>query len=297
MLRLVMRSLAAFLLALAVAAAIVACGEADQPPWPTAAASADPGPVHVHGLGVDPADGALLIATHTGMYRAPEGETTARRIGDRQQDTMGFTVVGPRHYLGSGHPDLRDDLPPFLGLIESRDGGESWKPVSLLGKRDFHLLEAAGKLVYGYGSDYDSGAAGLLVSSDGGRRWSELPVPEPLVSLALDPRAPRRLVASGQRSLYVLGAGRSPVVLGGGPTGLLAFAEDEGPLMERLLVLDGAGRVWRTEQRRWTVVAELGGEPAALDAGRPGELLAALHDGTVKRSTDGGVSWEIRAVP
>ncbi|MBW3550306.1 MAG: alanine:cation symporter family protein [Proteobacteria bacterium] len=38
----------------------------------------------------------------------------AERIGDRRQDTMGFTVVGPRRYLGSGHPDLRDELPPLL---------------------------------------------------------------------------------------------------------------------------------------------------------------------------------------
>ncbi len=32
----------------------------------------DSGPVHVHGLGVDPADGALFIATHTGLWRSPK---------------------------------------------------------------------------------------------------------------------------------------------------------------------------------------------------------------------------------
>jgi hypothetical protein len=35
--------------------------------------AADPGPVHVHGLGVNPADGALFIATHTGLYRVDAG--------------------------------------------------------------------------------------------------------------------------------------------------------------------------------------------------------------------------------
>jgi hypothetical protein len=29
--------------------------------------AADPGPVHVHGLGINPADEALFIATHTGL--------------------------------------------------------------------------------------------------------------------------------------------------------------------------------------------------------------------------------------
>jgi hypothetical protein len=37
---------------------------------------ADPGPVHVHGLGINPADDALFIATHTGLYRVDEGSAS-----------------------------------------------------------------------------------------------------------------------------------------------------------------------------------------------------------------------------
>jgi hypothetical protein len=44
---------------------------------------------------------------------------------------------------------LRDDLPPLLGLIESRDAGETWKPISLLGKVDFHALRVRGELLVG----------------------------------------------------------------------------------------------------------------------------------------------------
>jgi hypothetical protein len=72
----------------------------------------DPGPIHVHGLGINPKDGALFVATHTGLFRAPEGQDKPERVGDRFQDTMGFTVVGPDTFLGSGHPDGRDRLPP-----------------------------------------------------------------------------------------------------------------------------------------------------------------------------------------
>ena len=129
---------------LALAAALAApagCGEDDSGPAAPPEAG-DPGPVHAHGLGIDPKDGALLVATHTGLFRAPPGETRMERVGKRMQDTMGFTVVGPSTILGSGHPDGRDDLPPFLGLIRSDDGGRSWRPVSLLGTRDFLGLEA-----------------------------------------------------------------------------------------------------------------------------------------------------------
>jgi hypothetical protein len=100
-------------------------GESDQAFQPLA--PEDPGPVHVHGLGVNPADGALFIATHTGLYRVGQGQRKAARVGGRYQDTMGFTIVGPNRFLGSGHPDINEaqeqGLPGLLGLIESTDSG------------------------------------------------------------------------------------------------------------------------------------------------------------------------------
>ncbi len=94
------------------AALIAGCGAEDDP-----GVAAPPGSsvAHVHGLGIDPADESLVVATRSGLFRAPAGQQRAERIGDRRQDTMGFSVVGPGRYLGSGHPDLRDDLPPLLG--------------------------------------------------------------------------------------------------------------------------------------------------------------------------------------
>ena len=48
-------------------------------------------------------------AVLAGALALPEdGEAT--RIADRFQDTMGFTVVGPSTFLGSGHPDSVEDL-------------------------------------------------------------------------------------------------------------------------------------------------------------------------------------------
>jgi hypothetical protein len=121
--------------------------------------AADPGPAHVHGLGVNPADGALFIATHTGLYRVDEADQRAKRVGERFQDTMGFTIVGPNRFLGSGHPDINEarekNLPSLLGLIESIDSGETWQPISLLGEADFHVLRFAGERVYGDDSSND----------------------------------------------------------------------------------------------------------------------------------------------
>ncbi|HZG48908.1 MAG TPA: hypothetical protein VEY90_05260 [Thermoleophilaceae bacterium] len=284
----------AFALSLAALAAALlpACGGGQADPEPAALPTGDPGPVHVHGLGVNPSDEALFLATHTGMFRVAPGESRARRVGGRFQDTMGFTVTGPDRFLGSGHPDARDGLPPFLGLIRSSDAGRSWQPVSLLGRRDFHVLEAAGAHIYGYGSDFETRTASLLASDDGGRSWQERPPPEPLISLAIDPRDPQRLLASGEEALYSSSdGGRGWRPLGGEP-GLLAWSESGAYLVG----LDGS--VARSEDagRSWERRGAVDGRPSALESAG-GALYLALHDGTILRSGDGGRGWTVRSRP
>jgi hypothetical protein len=274
-----------------IVAALAGCGADDTGGNRTTAAapapSGDPGPVHVHGLGENPKDGALFVATHTGLFRIATAGDAPKRIADRYQDTMGFTVIGPDRFLGSGHPDGRDGLPPFLGLIESTDAGESWSARSLEGKADFHVLEAADDVVYGYGADWDTREAQFLVSRDRGRTWSRRVVPEPLVSLAIHPADPARFVAAGERGLHASAAGEGwrPV---DGPTGLLSW-----PTPDRLYSIDEGGivRVSDNEGRTWRVAGDAVGEPAAFEATGRDELYVALHDGQIRRSTDGGRRW------
>jgi hypothetical protein len=254
----------------------------------------DPGPIHVHGLGINPTDGALFIATHTGTYRVAPGEREAARAGNSRQDTMGFSVVGPNRFLGSGHPDpvaMREQgLPPNLGLIQSTDGGGTWRSVSLLGDADFHILRSHGRRVYGF----DATNGRLLASDDGGTTWRQRPIPGPLIDLAAHPQRPSHLVAVTVRGLIASrDAGRSWRALGGG-IGLLAW-----PTADRLLLVDGAGgvHVSKDQGKRWRPTGDIGGQPAAFLAQTTNELYVALHDGTVKRSADGGESWEIRSAP
>lgn len=260
----------------------------------SSAVSADPGPVHVHGLGVNPSDGALFIATHTGLFRAGRGERRATRVGDRMQDTMGFTVVGPNRFLGSGHPDLRDRLPAYLGLRRSMDAGRSWRSVSLLGRADFHVLAAQGRTVYGAGSDFRTRAEHLLSSDDGGRHWRTRALPASLIALAIAPGRPTQLLASGEDGLYASRDGGASWRAVGGRPGFLAW-----PSGDRLYRTEAGGRVSVSEDggRRWRVVGDSGGEPSALAAATRDELYVALHDGTIKLSSDGGESWAIRSRP
>jgi len=282
----------AFLLAVAMLALFAAgCGDDGDGSGPGSKLD-DPGPVHVHGLGVNPKDGALFIATHTGLFRAAKGEQESKRVADRYQDTMGFTVAGPDRFLGSGHPDFQKDadLPPLLGLILSTDAGQTWRPISLLGEADFHVLEGIGRRVYGF----DSSNERLMVSLDGGGRWSERTAPEPLISLAFEPNDPKRIIGAGENRLYASSdEGRHWRSLEGEP-GLIAW-----PTKEQLYLVRGDGRALFSGNSgaRWTRVGDVGGQPAAFEAEGSRDLYVALHDGTVKRSVDGGRSWTVRSKP
>jgi hypothetical protein len=250
----------------------------------------DPGPVHIHGLGINPADRSLFIATHTGTWRVANGKTTAGRVGDSYQDTMGFTVVGPNRFLGSGHPATADQ-PPLLGLIESDDAGKTWKPVSLYGEADFHVLRSVGQRIYGW----DASNSRLMFSRDTGKTWTQLDAPGSVVDLAPDPKSGSRIVADTDRGVYrSMDEGRTWNRVAVGPLGFLAW-----PTGDRLYLVDASGGVSmsRTQGARWISKGSIGGQPAAFLATGPTNLYAALHDGTVKHSTDGGSTWTVRSKP
>jgi hypothetical protein len=289
------------LLAVAAVAAGAACTEDEEradekeprPPVADAPVVGEAGPVHVHALGVNPADGALFIATHTGLFRQPRPGAKPERVAGRFQDTMGFTVIGPDRFLASGHPDDREKLPPFLGLIESTDAGASWNEISLQGEMDFHVLEAAGRRIYGFGTDWKTRTERLLVSDDRGESWRERRAPEPLIDLAVDPADSDTAVAAGSDTLHLTrDAGRTWRTVSGDP-GLVVW-------VGRRLYLATPGGVVHVARDRalgWNTLGQVGGEPAALAAAGSKRLYLALHDGTINRSTDGGRSWRGGAAP
>jgi len=246
---------------------------------------------HIHGLGVEPHGRELYVATHSGLFVAGDGEQQLRQVGDSEQDIMGFSVVGPNRFIGSGHPDPSDTgSPPNLGLIESRDGGNTWKNISLLGEADFHVLRSSGARIYGY----DGTQGRLMVSSDGGRQWTQRTPPAAMFDLAIDPGDPDRIVASTERGIFSSAdAGKGWRPLREDIAGLLAW-----PGAKALYMVDGHGQVQRSADggRQWQPTAGIGGQPAAFIASGS-DLYAALADSTVKRSTDGGATWTVRASP
>ena len=247
----------------------------DASPDPTASAMG-----HIHGVGVDPADGTLYAATHFGLFRIEEGEAT--RVADRWQDTMSFTIVGDRHFLGSGHPDLQEDLPVHLGLIESTDAGETWEPLALEGEADFHALEPAGDDLYAV----DALTGSLMVTQD--RRTFRTVTRLTAVDLAVDPASPNRVLATSPSGRVVsvdpTTGKKSPVEAP--PTAFLDW-----PRPDLLVGLGPAGAVHISTDGgdTWRAATSVPGDAAALEI-TPTRWYVASSEGLFS-SDDGGTRW------
>lgn len=258
---------------------LTACGQqASEAPT-----EADPAELaHVHGLGVDPADGALYAASHHGVFRVPDDGNPVKV--SQTQDTMGFTVVGPGHFLGSGHPSPEDtERPPHLGLIESTDSGRTWTTLSLSGEVDFHALEVKHDRVYGH----DSQTQQLMVSTD--RKTWDRRAQLSLVDLAIDPADPDTLLATTEQGpARSSDGGRTFTPVPDAPTLLLIDWPSETTVVA--VTPDGSILVSTDGAVTWEDGGSVPGRPEALATSGTSEIYVATDLG-IHRSTDGGGSF------
>jgi photosystem II stability/assembly factor-like uncharacterized protein len=236
---------------------------------------------HVHGLGINPADSTLYAAAHNGVFRLP-ADGPARRVGDGRQDTMGFTIAGRNHFLASGHPAPGDGGARHLGLIESTDGGVTWRELSLRGGADFHALRYQHDTVYGYNSTNGQ----LLVSQD--RRTWQTRSSMALRDFVVSPTSSQMLVAASlQGLLRSADGGRTWKPAGGQSLHLLAWDR-----ADRLWAITAGGDVLRSADggTAWSAAGKLPGAGTAF-AAYGDDLYASVHEQGIFRSPDAGVTW------
>jgi photosystem II stability/assembly factor-like uncharacterized protein len=238
---------------------------------------------HIHGMGVNPSDSRLYVATHEGLF-VLDDDGSVGLVGDGRQDTMGFTVAGRDHFLASGHPAPGGAGPSSLGLIESTDAGVTWEPVSLSGEADFHVLR------YAHGSAYGIDAlSGQLLVSEDLTTW-EARNTEPLVDVVVNPMDPDSLLGTGPSGLLRSSDGgrtwepvpAEPMVLlhwsnngllwGVGPNGEIYSNYDQGVTWE-------------------PAIASVGASPTAFTAAGD-KLFLAADDGRILSSDDWGWNWQ-----
>jgi hypothetical protein len=285
--------------AVAVASILTGCSGPNDAGQEQAAESGDAFG-HVHGIGIDPANGAAFAATHAGVFELPPLDADTVRAGDlegpiagRAQDTMGFTMSGDTMF-GSGHPDPAEEpalSPPDLGLITSSDNASTWETISLRGQADFHDLAVAqdGNKTRIYG--YDESAGIVSISQDGGKTWAA-GASLVLRDLSVDPSTPSTVYATTADGLSIStdSAHTFTLVPGAPPLYLLDSLDDTAGGLIGVAV---DGTVWvHSGSKPWTSTGTLEGETEALTyAATPTSRLVVANGRGIMASDDLGKTW------
>ncbi|MFD9288411.1 F510_1955 family glycosylhydrolase [Streptomyces sp. NPDC060030] len=240
---------------------------------------------HVHGLGVDPANGRLYVATHEGIF-TPGKDNEAQRVGDSKDDFMGFTVAKSKTLLASGHPAPGADAPANRGLIQSTDSGNTWKTRSLAGEVDFHALDYVGGTIYGLDS-----TGGLLRVSQDGVSWDDRARLDAL-DIAVNPDDANTVLATTADGVAKSTDGGKTFTAVQQP--VMAFVS--WPKADALYGIDTASGLHHSSDggstwKKTTTVP--GGQPQALTAVDAKRVLAATQDG-IYESKDGGKTFAKR---
>lgn len=259
---------------------LAACGDGSSDTGESSAVSTSSEALsHVHGLGVDPADGRVYVATHQGLYTVARGQKP-KLVGDSRDDFMGFTVTGENTFIASGHGAPGSDRPGNIGLIETRDAGRTWTTRSLSGQADFHSLDSAKGTVYGY-------EAGRIRVSTDLKTWDDRATLEAL-DVAVSPTGDKLLATTAEGVVTSTDGGRT---FGKGSGQVQAFVS--WPAEKSLFGIDTSGKLSRSADggKTWKQLTTVpGGQPQALTAVNADHVLAATMTG-VYESRDGGETF------
>ena len=280
---------------IALALALAACGGGGAASTAGDVSTPQPGETDVLSMAIDPADGTLLLATSPALYRLAPGAKSPEKVGE------------PEMKAPAGTGPLRDLVMRFAGPGELLASGHS----------------AGGSL---------PNIVGLIRSPDRGTTWQEVSgmntadyheieiTPELLVGLRADNSV---IYASrdGGRTFKqrTPPAEAPPIDVSVDPVDSKqwAISTDQGTFFsvneggswrlrdstfgprltwtaDGLYAVGRDGKVRRTTDggRSWEERGSVGSGPRELISDARGELFAAVNGGEVRASRDGGASWK-----
>ncbi|MCL7748404.1 F510_1955 family glycosylhydrolase [Halalkalibacter alkaliphilus] len=262
--------------------------------------------MHVHGLEFDKEGNSFYLATHHGLIHVDE--SSWKQVGEETEhhDLMGFTILEDGKMISSGHPSYRSELENPLGVIVSQDEGETWEPIALHGKVDFHVLHVSREneqIMYGI----DSYHSELYRTADGGYEWQQvnvsgLPVPiGEVYALSSHPQKAELLLAGTGLGIFVSEDGgqnweeykteifSTAFQQVGQSGGLIAylFGEKEG-----LYISEDFGNTWSS------LNLQLDEDAVTYISVHPvfeSEIIVGTSQQNIYRTINHGESWEVLA--
>jgi photosystem II stability/assembly factor-like uncharacterized protein len=235
----------------------------------------DPSVYYVAGLG--------------GLFKSTDGGATFSSVFDEPNvSAVGAIAVAPSNsnivYIGTGEPNIRNDIQPGNGVWRSDDAGKTWSHVGLDGTG--HIAQIAidphdPNIAYvaAEGRIYASGPdRGIYKTTDGGKSWQHVLAIDDTTgasAVVIDPANPNTVLA-GAWTVW-----RKPWTLNsGGPNDGLYMSHDGGAHWTRL---EGHG----------LPSGLMGRIGLAYAPSQPSRIYALIEskEGVLWRSDDGGANW------
>ncbi len=226
-----------------------------------------------------------------GLWRTTDGGVNWQPVFDREPVTsIGAIAVAPSNpkivYVGTGEPNIRNDIAFGDGIWRSDDGGTTWKHVGLddtaqiaqiaIDPRDPNVVYVAA-----VGDPFAPGPhRGVYVTRDGGKHWERSLYTGPQTgasTIAISPANPSYLIAGTwtvQRRPWMLTSG--------GPADGIFVSRDSGAHWTRL----------RGNGLPRGLMGRIGVRFAPSDARRVYAVIESKH-GVFWSSSDGGVHWRL----
>lgn len=238
--------------------------------------------MHIHGAMRDPATGDLLLATHAGLFR--QTGDSLDQVGP-SIDLMGFAIGADGTFYASGHPGAGVDLPQPVGLITSKDSGQTWQIASRGGESDFHALTV--------GPDAVAGFDGALRVSEDRTSWTVRDIPAPPRTLAASPQTGILLATTEAGLLRSVDNAVTWQALTPPETAVLVAWADEQTIVAttttgRLATSSDAGATWTLGPKPLGAIDTLS---ARRDDNGRVEIIVSI-DGAVLQTTDAGASTD-----
>jgi len=240
-----------------------------------------------------PVDRNVFYHAGNGLWKTPDAGDTWEPVGDGQftSGSLGAIDISQSQpdvmYVGSGEPQMRNNVSWGDGVYRTTDGGETWLHVGLKDTKHvsqvlIHPTDPNTVYVSGFGSAFGpSKHGGVFKTTDGGVSWEQVLYKSEttgVIDMVLNPSNPDELFASiweFERKAW------GPKT--GGPESGLWHSTD-------------AGNTW-TEITRNPGMPEgdygrIGITMSAADANRVYILADNATKGGLYRSDDNGANWE-----
>ena len=167
--------------------------DTSAPPTDDGGSSSGASPA-INSVTVDPGDGTIMVGAGPALYRVEPGKKVGEEVvgqARRAGTVSGNLVVrfaGPNDLLASGHPK-EGSLPENIGLIRSKDHGDTWTLEDGVAEADYHEVEIAGDQLIAVEVE----SPDIKVSRDGGRSWEARTPPDAADRRRRQPRRPGSL--------------------------------------------------------------------------------------------------------